>query len=173
MVQGMNRFVIPLAAALAGSLTTWALLTRNSGPSAAAAPGLTGSNAKVQTLEKEVAQLREQLAKQKTETAVKSAAAKEVAAAAQNPEAEAEARREILKRRRADMEKRLEEKVARLTKSLNLTPEQAQAAKDWHRSWLEAQLAASEKVSPGSPGLSPWDCLPAGPASGGTVHPFT
>lgn len=151
-LRGMNKTVIPLAAALAGSLVTWAILHGNAEPPAptAVAPDLTGSKAKVHALEKEVAQLREQIAKQKKEPAEISAGVKDATATVRNTAAQAKAREEMMKRRREEMEKRLDEKVARLTTKLGLTPEQAQATKEWHRSYLEAELAASSK-SPRDP----------------------
>jgi small-conductance mechanosensitive channel len=153
-VPGMNKTVIALVAALAGSIGTWAILHNNEEPPAspAKATGLTGSNAKVRALENEVAQLRDQLAKQKKESAQDSPGVKESAAAVRDIAARAVAseRDEMVKRRREAMEKRVEEKLARLTTKLNLTPEQAQSTKEWQRSFLEAQLAASLK-SPRDP----------------------
>src|SRR5688572_18727536 len=134
-VPGMNKTVIALMAALAGSLGTWAILHNKEEPPAAPAkaPGLTGSNAKVRALENEVAQLRDQLAKQKKESAQFSAAVKEPADAARNIAtlAREREREEMVKRRREAMEKRVEEKMERLTTKLNLTPEQAQSTKEW------------------------------------------
>lgn len=150
----MNKTVIALMAAFAGSVGTWGILHNNAEPSAgtAASPALTGSNAKLLALEHENAQLREQLAKQKkasapvsTDAGAPADAVRDVAAVTRERE-----RAEVLQRRREALEKRLEETMLRLTAKLSLTPEQAEATQEWHRSFLEAQLAASFK-SPRDP----------------------
>lgn len=150
----MNKTVIALVAAFAGSIGTWAILHSNAEPPDAPekAPGLAASNAKVLALENEVAQLREKLARQKKESAPVSPGVQDLAAAAREIAARAEAsdRGEMEKRRREAMEKRVEEKMARLTTKLNLTPEQAQSTKEWHLSFLDSQLAANLK-SPRDP----------------------
>lgn len=147
----MSRILIPVIAAAISSGVTWALLRNGGKPAAEPVPAAPAKvqqadDAKVRALTLEVEKLRAELAeKSKSATQPAAGITPEDAAAAAARDAEA-----LKEKQQEAMEAKLAEKMQRLTEKLSLAPEQAKPVEAWHRSHMQALLAASLK-SPRDP----------------------